>query len=278
MADFTSQYIEALKAGNESAQAELVVGEIATLVNEKPLTVIQTISATTKKEFVGKTYGDLTAAVAELLKTSPKFASAMVALVYLNTGIITHDDIVKAGTGDFSVFNEQIVSDGGYKNISGGGMDMVTAIVGAVGNITGGALQLASAKAAAKGATDAASLNLEVAKTQAEASSLSSKEGTKQALLNAMGAKFGGFSGTTVIMIVGVLALGIAGVYMLSRSSTKPTAAPAPAPAPMPAPVFEVGGLTPPVTPPVAPVAPVAQIDPITAPVNTIVPALDKTS
>lgn len=261
MNTFVPKYLNAIGSDNELAQTELVIGGIADLINNKPLTVIQTISAVTNKEFTGKTFGDLTKAVGDLLKTNAKFAAAMTTLVYLNNGLISHQEISNAAVGNYSVFNEQIPLGEAYKNISGGGMDMVSAIVGAVSNITAGGLNLAAEKAKAKGATDTAKLNLETATTQADAQTIASKEGTKQALLQTLGAKYssmGGLSGTTVLVIVGVLALGVAGIYMLSRNSAnepKPNMPSPPAPGPAAAiGVHQVGGniITPPVvTPPV---------------------------
>ena len=212
-------------------ETDLMIGEIARLINEKPLTVIQTIDATTGSRFAGQTYGDLTLAVGELLNSNERFASAMVALVYLNNGMITHEDISRAASGDLSVLNKEL-----YSNVSGGGMDMISAAIAAVGGITGGALELAAAKANAKGATATANLNLQTAKTQAESAELTSKEGTKQALLQTLGAKYssaGGLSGTTLMIILGVLALGIGGIYMLSRGAqTSPSPSPPPSPGP----------------------------------------------
>ncbi len=261
-----STYHNAVGPGDENAQeTDLVIGEIAQLVNDKPLTVIQTIEATTNKVFIGKTYGDLTRAVGSLLKTNTKFASAMITLVYLNNGLISHEQVSAASMGDFSVLAEKLalMGEGNYRNVSAGGMDMITAAIGAVGNITGGSLQLAAAKANAKGVVQQAELNLQSAQAQAEATATSSQEGTKQALLQALGAKYGaaGISGKTLLIILVILGLGGLGVYMLSRSSTAPALAarpnmpqpvsPAAVAAPAPAPAAassqqQVGGNIPP--------------------------------
>jgi len=265
MTEFNRTYQKALAENDIQLQSELLIGEIAEIINTKPLTVIQTIEATTNKVFMGRTFGELTRAVGLLLKNNTRFASAMVTLCFLNNGIIDYTGITDAAYGNLSVLSSKI-ADQQYKNLSGGGADMISAAIGAVSNITGGSLQLAAAKAASKGATETAKLNLETAKEYADAQKGSAKEGTKQALLNALGAKMSsaGLTTKTILIIVGLLGVGVAGVYWLSRTTSVAPAIPVPSspdapPAPGPGPVnektpetatatMEIGG-TPPIPP-----------------------------
>lgn len=231
---------------NQDENALLLIDGVAKLINDKPLMVVAAIEATTGKRFVGRTFGQLTESVGYLLKNDPKFGAAMGILVLVDTGAITADQV---DAGFIPSTPTEYSSGGG--GLSAGGFDMVSSIVSAVGNITSGSLQLAAAKANAKGAKETASLNLEAAKTNQETLTTQSKEGTKQALLQTLGAKYSSqINPTSIAIVLALLVFGGIGIYMLSRprgampAITPPTPAPAP-PSPPAAPSsFEVGGQT----------------------------------
>ena len=245
----------ATKVTNQ-AQFEMWMSEIANLINNKPLTVIQTIELTSNKKFIGTTYGDLARAVGLLLKSSPEFRSAMVVLVHLNNGLVNYDEIA---SGDYMALI--YANDGNAKSTYKGASDPLSAISGIVSGAEGLGASIANAVAAIKTAktnNEIATKQQSIAETNADAAiktelmrTVQTKIAAGAATAGASGADSSGGSNTLLIALV--VFAGLAGVFLLSRSSPK-TGIPAVAAA---VPIKAEGGMfnapIPPVAPPPAP-------------------------
>ena len=119
-ADFAHNFRNAVGSMDKELTDDLILNEIASLIESKPLTIIQIMSMFGYK-FVGSTRGDLVKAVTELLQASPKFRVALSMLIALNNGVITLADVQNAGIGDLTAFKAM---GGNYHNDSakeGGG-------------------------------------------------------------------------------------------------------------------------------------------------------------
>lgn len=232
-ADFAHNFRNAVGSMDKELTDDLILNEIASLIESKPLTIIQIMSMFGYK-FVGSTRGDLVKAVTELLQASPKFRVALSMLIALNNGVITLADVQNAGIGDLTAFkamggnyhNDSAKEGGGGGGAIGGG-DMVTSIINAVSGITSGSLNLAAAKANQKSTQIAASSGLEQAKINAEATGVSAAEATKQELLRTLGIKASsaGSSGLPgwVIGAIGLLIVGIIGFVVVNSNSKQGT-------------------------------------------------------
>lgn len=239
-ADFGHNFRNAIGSEDQQLTDDLILNEIASLIESKPLTIIQIMGMFGQK-FIGSTTGDLVKAVTQMLQTSPKFRVALSILIALNNGIVTLGDVQAAGLGDMSAFaTTKYHNDGGAGGAMGGsgamgGGDWISSLIGAVGGITSSSLQLAAAKQNKKSTEIAAQSGLEQAKINAEAMGNSSQEATKQELLKTLGIKIASGSNTSlpgwvwaaIVLLIG----GIIGFIFLRSNrggNTMPAITPAP--------------------------------------------------
>ena len=225
-ANFAHNYRNAVGSQDNELADELVLNEIASLIETKPMTIIQIMNMF-GLQFTGSTNGDLVKAVVKAMQVSPKFRVALSMLILLNNGLVTVEDVVKAGQGDLSAFRNSIKRE--YQNAEGGGGggDMVSSIISAVGGITSSSLQFAAAKANQKSTQIAAQSGLDIAKTNAESSESTSREATRTELLKTLGIKYASdASGKSAGMpgwVIGaiVVLIGAVGAYLFLSNQTR---------------------------------------------------------
>lgn len=262
---FRENFLNAQGSGDTQLLEDVLLNEIADIINQKPLIVIEQIRAC-GFNFVGRTRRDLTKAVAQMLQKSEMFRVRMATLIALNTGIVDVGLIEQAGatgSADFLTATAGLGegkgkviewkndgSSAGYGASAGG---MIGAIVGAIGNITGGALTFAAVSKQGKDAKDVAATNLEQTKIAAEGNLDVAREQTKTEFAKALGMKFQSAGSKIPGWLIAVFALAVlgTGAYFLfgrSRGTVATIAAPASPPAPSVT-VKESGGGIDPITP-----------------------------
>lgn len=206
---FAKKYYNAIGGNDLATRDEMIATELARLIDEKPLTVMQLIDNSGWK-FVNapKTKADLIDAVAEMMIKSAEFNRQISLLVAINNKVLSFNQITELGqTGKMPP----------YYNAMGEGL--IQTIVSAVSALGSGGLSLGAAVENRK----AGNIQLEAIKAQAATQTKQATEATKQALLNAITAKTlsnqsQGPSQTAIIVGAGVFLLIAFGVfYILSR-------------------------------------------------------------
>ncbi len=208
-ADFESNYRNACGCNDSGLKSDLLLNEMADLINSKPMTIIQILSDS-GYTFKGKTRMDLIKAVADQLYENEKFRISMGVLIALNNGIISYPEVLSY------VDPNNIPA---YHN--SGGVDPVSGILGAVGDIVGGITGIFTEGTK----LERAKVELDKQKVETQGQEVVAKEQTKQALLSTMSAKItstgSGPSGTTILVaLLGLAALGTAWYFLFFRNTT----------------------------------------------------------
>ena len=94
--NFTSNYRNAIGSQDISLERDLIFDQLAELIKEKPLTIIQAM-AEMGHPFRGNTTEELTQAVTDLLFKSPVFVGQIAILIGLNNGMIGYSDVTGYG-------------------------------------------------------------------------------------------------------------------------------------------------------------------------------------
>ena len=238
---------------NLDPSSKFFMDEIVKLIKEKPVVVAQTIYATTNKQFVGSTFGDLAKAVGHLLKTNQKFKAAISLLIALNNGVINMDQVE---AGDYSAFSEQPTMNyndsgiiggitgavtGGTAAISAsqslgkGGSNPISGIIQAAANAADGLASIGNSVANVINALSAPTLaqqKTEQVQQQAVASEETGQDSVAVSLADALGAKGGASAGSgasvasgaggaggggssTMLIIGGIVVVGVIFAFVL---------------------------------------------------------------
>ena len=229
---------------NLDPSSKFFMDEIVKLIKEKPVVVAQTIYATTNKQFVGSTFGDLAKAVGHLLKTNQKFKAAISLLIALNNGVINMDQVE---AGDYSAFSQQqptmnyndsgdTATTTGAASQSGlGGSNPISGIIQAAANAANGLASIGNSVANVINALSAPTLaqqKTEQVQQQAVASEETGQDSVAVSLADALGAKGGASAGSgasvasgaggaggggssTMLIIGGIVVVGVIFAFVL---------------------------------------------------------------
>lgn len=239
-ADFKNNFRAATGAQDSALTEDLLLNEIASLIETKPLVLIQTM-AKAGYRFKGETRGQLVKAVAQCMQKSQDFRNMLSVLIAVNNGIISTNEISQYA----NVVAQETFNDNGsakkHYNVAG----FVGDIIKGVSDITSSSLNFAASKEIAQGQKYTADKQLEITKKQGENAVDVAHEGTKQALLNTLGIKFqsgdGGVNmGKIFIGVAVVFILGFAGYFLWNRRKKTQTSMPAVTPPTQQAPVAPV--------------------------------------